>query len=143
MTTQSIEQQQASIIDDFNQFSDWTDRYEYLIDLGKHLEPLDEKYKSEAYLVKGCQSQVWLLGEIKDGRLFLKADSDAIITKGIIALLMRVFSGQKVEDIVKDYLKGKWAENNLFLINPNTKNTPQRKNKPTKIMNLSDNNIWH
>jgi len=94
-----INQQQDLIIDEFSQFTSWTDRYEYLIDLGKSLPPLDEKYKTSAYLVKGCQSQVWLHGEIKDKRLFLQADSDAVITKGIIALLIRVFSGQKVEDI--------------------------------------------
>jgi len=94
-----INQQQDIIIDEFGQFTNWTDRYEYLIDLGKSLPPLDEKYKTSAYLVKGCQSQVWLHGEIADKRLYLQADSDAVITKGIIALLIRVFSGQQTADI--------------------------------------------
>jgi cysteine desulfuration protein SufE len=95
-----INQIQDVIIDEFDQFTSWTDRYEYLIDMGKSLTPLSEKYKTEAYLVKGCQSKVWLHGEIRDGRLFLEADSDAVITKGIIALLIRVFSGQTALDIV-------------------------------------------
>ena len=95
-----INKQQDIIIDEFAQFESWTDRYEYIIDLGKNLKPLDEKYKTAAYLVKGCQSQVWLHGEIRDKRLYLEADSDAVITKGIIALLIRVFSGQKTDDIL-------------------------------------------
>jgi len=94
-----INQQQDLIIDEFGQFTSWDDRYEYLIDMGKNLPPLDEKYKTAAYLVKGCQSQVWLHSEVRDKRLYLEADSDAVITKGIIALLIRVFSGQKLEDI--------------------------------------------
>ncbi|HEX5112825.1 MAG TPA: SufE family protein, partial [Saprospiraceae bacterium] len=83
-----INKEQDLIIDEFAQFESWTDRYEYIIDLGKNLKPLDEKYKTAAYLVKGCQSQVWLHGEVRDKRLYLEADSDAVITKGIIALLI-------------------------------------------------------
>ncbi len=90
-----INQQQDIIIDEFSEFTSWTDRYEYLIDLGKSLPPLDEKYKTSAYLVKGCQSQVWLHGEVSNDRLYLEADSDAVITKGIIALLIRVFNRSK------------------------------------------------
>jgi len=94
-----INQQQDLIIEEFSLFTSWDERYEYLIDLGKSLPPLNEQYKTAAYLVKGCQSQVWLHGEIRDQRLYLEADSDAVITKGIIALLIRVFSGQKLSDI--------------------------------------------
>ena len=95
-----INQQQDIIIEEFNQFDDWADRYEYLVDLGKNLPAINEKYKTDAYLVKGCQSKVWLHGEVRDKRLYLEADSDAVITKGIIALLIRVFSGQPVEQVV-------------------------------------------
>lgn len=94
-----IRQQQEEIIGEFAQFTDWADRYEYLIDLGKNLPPIRPAYKTDAYLVKGCQSKVWLHGEIRNDRLYLEADSDAVITKGIIALLIRVLSGQKTADI--------------------------------------------
>src|SRR5687768_12521898 len=101
MATQSsgISKAQDQIIEEFLQFSDWSDKYEYLIDLGKELAPLDAKYKTDLHAVKGCQSKVWVHAEVRDGKLFLQADSDAIITKGIIALLIRLFSGQKVEDV--------------------------------------------
>jgi cysteine desulfuration protein SufE len=95
----NIERKQQAIIEEFELFPDWTEKYEYLVDLGKQLPPMPEQYKTEAYLVKGCQSRVWLHGEVRNGRLYLEADSDAIITKGIIALLIRVFSGQRVEEI--------------------------------------------
>lgn len=94
-----VTKEQERVIDEFSQFTDWSDKYEYLIDLGKALPPLPEKYKSEFYAIKGCQSKVWLHADEKDGRLYLNADSDAMITKGIIALLIRVLSGQKVEEI--------------------------------------------
>ncbi|HJW27659.1 MAG TPA: SufE family protein, partial [Saprospiraceae bacterium] len=97
----SIQAQQEAIIEEFSQFTDWTDRYEYLIDMGKNLPVIDAQYKTDAYLVKGCQSRVWLHGEIQNHRLYLQADSDAVITKGIIALLVRVFSGQDLEEIQK------------------------------------------
>jgi cysteine desulfuration protein SufE len=95
----NIERKQQSIIEEFGLFPDWTEKYEYLVDLGKQLPPMPEQYKSDVYLVKGCQSRVWLHGEVRNGRLYLEADSDAIITKGIIALLIRVFSGQRIEEI--------------------------------------------
>lgn len=95
----AISKEQEQVIEEFSQFSDWTDKYEYLIDLGKALPPLPEKYKTDLFAIKGCQSKVWLQAEVKEGRLYLNADSDAFITKGIIALLIRVLSGQKVEDI--------------------------------------------
>lgn len=94
-----IQREQDLVIEEFSQFADWTDKYEYLIDLGKALPRLDEVYKNELHLVRGCQSRVWLHAAVRDGRLYLNADSDAAITKGIIALLIRVFSGQKTEDI--------------------------------------------
>lgn len=95
----NIERKQQAIIDDFALFPDWTEKYEYLVDLGKQLPPMPAQYKTDAYLVKGCQSKVWLHGDVRNGRLYLEADSDAIITKGIIALLIRVFSGQRVDEI--------------------------------------------
>lgn len=94
-----INAEQDSVIDEFSQFTDWSDRYEYLIDLGKALPPLNEKYKTDFHLVKGCQSKVWLHAEVKEDRLFLSADSDTVITKGIIALLIRVLGGQKLAEI--------------------------------------------
>lgn len=103
MVTQAsaIEKEQDIIIDEFSNFTDWSDKYEYLIDLGKALPPLNEKYKTEAHLVKGCQSKVWLHAEIREDRVFLFADSDTVITKGIIALLIRVLNGQKGIEIEK------------------------------------------
>ncbi len=102
MATQvsGIIKEQEQVIEEFSQFTDWSDKYEYLIDFGKALPPLPEKYKTDFYAIKGCQSKVWLHAEVKDGRLYLNADSDAFITKGIIALLIRILSGQKVEDVV-------------------------------------------
>lgn len=99
-----ITRAQEEIIEEFAQFTDWTEKYEYLIDLGKELPPLDERYRDELHTVKGCQSKVWLHAEMMDGRLFLNADSDAAITKGIIALLIRVYTGQKAEDISSSQL---------------------------------------
>lgn len=103
MATQSsgIAKAQDQIIENFSQFSDWSDKYEYLIDLGKELPPLDAKYKNDLHAVKGCQSKVWVHADVQQGKLELQADSDAIITKGIIALLIKVFSGQKVEDVAQ------------------------------------------
>lgn len=95
----SIEDIKEEIISEFNMFDDWMDRYDYLIEQGKDLEPLDEKYKTKENLIKGCQSQVWLNAYVENGLLYFKADSDAIITKGMIALLVRAFSGHKPEEI--------------------------------------------
>ena len=95
----SIINEQDQIVEEFSQFSDWSDKYEYLIDLGKALPPLDDNFKTDAYLVKGCQSKVWLQAEVQNDRLLLNADSDTVITKGIIALLIRVLSGQRLIDI--------------------------------------------
>lgn len=97
----SIDEIQAEIIDEFSLFDDWMQRYEYLIELGKSLPLIDEEHKKDENLIKGCQSQVWVHADLKDNRVVFTADSDAIITKGIIALMVRVLSGQKPEDIVK------------------------------------------
>lgn len=95
----TIDQIQNEIIEEFALLGDWTERYEYLIALGKELPILDPAYKTADNLIKGCQSQVWLHAEMQNGLLFFHADSDAIITKGIIALLIRVFSGQNAAEI--------------------------------------------
>lgn len=95
-----IKEIQNDIIDEFSMFDDWDERYQYVIDLGKSLPLIDEKYKDDDHIVKGCQSKVWLHADQKDGRVVFTADSDAIITKGIIAILVRVFSGQKAADIL-------------------------------------------
>ena len=97
MTIQEIEQQ---IIDEFANFDEWLDRYAYLIDLGKECPTIDEKDKTEQNLIRGCQSRVWLSCQEKDGLLYFRADSDAVITRGIIALLIRAFDGQAPKDIL-------------------------------------------
>lgn len=96
----TIKETQLEIIDEFSMFDDWMQRYEYIIDLGKSLPLIDSQYQVEENLIKGCQSQVWLHAEQKDGKIFFTANSDAILTKGIIAILIRVFSGQTPEQIV-------------------------------------------
>lgn len=97
MTIKEVEQQ---IVEEFSIFTDWMDKYEYLIELGKSLPIINEREKLENNLIKGCQSRVWLSSEYKDGRVFFTADSDAIITKGIISLLIRVFSGRTPKEII-------------------------------------------
>ena len=96
----SIKELQEEIIEDFSVFEDWMGKYEYLIDFGKSLEPLEEQYKTEEHEVKGCQAKVWLHTEIVDGKLIFEADSDAIITKGIIGLLVHVLSNHDVDEII-------------------------------------------
>lgn len=95
----TIKDIQEEIIEDFKIFDDWMQKYEYLIDLGKELDPIDKKYKIEDNLIKGCQSRVWLQAEYTDGRIIYTADSDAIMTKGIIAILINVLSGQTPSEI--------------------------------------------
>lgn len=97
MTIQEI---QNEIVDEFSMFDDWMQRYEYIIDLGKSLPLIDEKYKTEDNIITGCQSKVWVHAEKKDDKIVFTADSDAILTKGIIAILIRAFSNQKAEDIL-------------------------------------------
>lgn len=96
----TIKEVQNEIIDEFSMFDDWTERYEYIIDLGKSLPMIDEQYKTDDYIIKGCQSKVWLNAEQKDGKVVFTADSDAILTKGIIAIMIRVFSEQNPKDIL-------------------------------------------
>lgn len=100
MSQKSIAQIQEEIIDEFSMFDDWMQRYEYMIELGKSLPLIAPEYKVDDYLIKGCQSKVWVFAELENEELTFTADSDAIITKGIIALLIRVFSGQKPKDIL-------------------------------------------
>ena len=92
---------QEEIVDEFAMFDEWDERYQYVIDLGKTLPLVDEQYKTEENIIKGCQSKVWLHGEAKDGKVIFTADSDAILTKGIIAILIRVFSNQSPEAILQ------------------------------------------
>lgn len=96
----NIQAIQEEIIDEFSMFDDWDERFQYVIDLGKDLPLIDEKYKTEDNIIKGCQSKVWLHADEEDGKLIFTADSDAIITKGIIAVLIRTFSYQKPQDIL-------------------------------------------
>lgn len=100
----SITEIEDEIVEEFDLFDDQMDRYEYIIDLGKKLPALDAKFQTDDFLVKGCQSKVWLHAYEKDGRLFFEADSNTAITKGIIALLLRVLSGQKPADILNAQL---------------------------------------
>ena len=95
-----IDELQEEIIDEFDMFEDWMERYEYIIEMGKSLPLIDEKYKTNENLIKGCQSKVWLHASLIDDKLIFSADSDAILTKGIIALLLRVYSGQSPQDIL-------------------------------------------
>lgn len=95
---QDIEQE---IVDDFALFEDWEGKYEYLIDMAKALPKIEDKYKVEENIIKGCQSKVWLHTEKQDGKIVFTADSDAIITKGLVALMVRVLSHQSADDIVK------------------------------------------
>ena len=101
---QKINEIQDSIIKEFDLFDNWMQKYEYLIDLGKELAPIEKKHKCDENLIKGCQSRVWLHAEIQNKKIKYLADSDAIMTKGIIALLIRVFSNQKASEISKTKL---------------------------------------
>ena len=96
----SIKEKQQELIDDFAFLSDWEQKYEYIIDLGKELKGLPEEKKNENILIKGCQSQVWLDAELRDGKIFFLADSDGILPKGIISLLVGVYSGHTAEEIL-------------------------------------------
>lgn len=96
----TIQEIENEIVEEFAVYDDWMDKYAYLIEIGNDLPGMDEAHKTEDNLIQGCQSRVWFHAEMKDGRLWFTADSDAIITKGIAGLLVRVFSGQRSEDIV-------------------------------------------
>lgn len=96
-----IQKIQDEIVDEFAMFEDWMQRYEYMIDLGKSLPLIEEQYKTDDNIIRGCQSKVWVHAELEDNKLVFTADSDAIITKGIIAILIRAFSNQKPADIIE------------------------------------------
>ena len=95
----SIEEAENELVEEFELFTDWMGKYENIIDIGKTVPLIDPKYKDEAHLIKGCQSQVWLHSDYKDGKIFYSADSDAIITKGLVAMVIRVLSGHTPEEI--------------------------------------------
>ena len=97
----TIQEIQAEIVEEFGMFEDWMEKYEYIIELGKNLPLIDDKHKTDKNLIKGCQSRVWLYADYKDGKIIYSADSDAIITKGIVAILIRVLSNQNAEEIAK------------------------------------------
>ena len=96
----TINEIQDEVIEEFSSFTDWMDKYHLLIDLGNELEPLDEKYKTESNLIDGCQSRVWLQADLIDGKMVLQAESDALIVKGIVALLIRVLSGHSPQEVL-------------------------------------------
>jgi cysteine desulfuration protein SufE len=96
----SIEEIEQEIVGEFELFDSWDDKYEYIIDMGKKLPPLEEEHKKVENKVKGCQSTVWLVADDINGRIYFKADSDAVIVKGLISMLIRVLSGQKPDDII-------------------------------------------
>ena len=98
----TLEETKAAVVEDFMLFDDWMDKYEYLINLGKELEPLPEACRTEDRLIRGCQSRVWLDARMEEGKIVFRADSDALITRGIIALLVRVYSGRTPEEIAAD-----------------------------------------
>ena len=98
--TKSLQETESDVVDEFSMFDEWLDKYEYLIELGKSLTDYPEEKKTDERLIKGCQSRVWVDYKIDGGRIFFNADSDAIITKGIISLLIRIYSGRTPEEIL-------------------------------------------
>jgi len=96
----TIPEIEAEIVEEFSLFDDWESKYEYIIDLGKKLPPLEDEYKIDENKVRGCQSTVWLVADYRDGKVFYKAESDAVIVKGLISMLIRVLSGQTPEQII-------------------------------------------
>jgi len=100
----TINEIQDEIIEEFSMFEDWMERYDYIIDLGKSLPEMDEKLKTDENLIRGCQSKVWLYAEMEGDKILFKADGDAILTKGIVALLLQVFSNQTPKDILDSEL---------------------------------------
>jgi len=104
----TIEATENEIVEEFSLFDSWDDKYEYIIDLGKKLPPLDDQYKKDENRVRGCQSTVWLTADYENGKIFFKADSDAVIVKGLISMLIRVLSGQEPDKIINanlDFIK--------------------------------------
>ena len=100
----TIDELQDEVIEEFSDFDDWMDKYQLLIDLGSEQEPLDEKYKTDQNLIDGCQSRVWLQADLVDGKIIFQAESDALIVKGIVALLIQVVSGHTPDEILENDL---------------------------------------
>ena len=100
----TINEIQEEIIEEFNAFDDWMDKYSLIIDMGNNLTPLDEKYKTNQNLIEGCQSRVWITAQMKDGKVHFEGESDAIIVKGIVSLLFRVLNNQTPSDILNNEL---------------------------------------
>lgn len=97
----TINEIQDELIEDFSLYDDWMEKYEYIIQLGKELPLIDEQYKRDEYIIKGCQSKVWLHPDVKDGKIYFTADSDALITKGLVALMVKVLSGHTPKEIAE------------------------------------------
>jgi cysteine desulfuration protein SufE len=100
----TIEQVQNEIVEEFSVYTDWMDKYGYLIELGNDLQNLDPKEKTDQYLIKGCQSRVWLIAEMQDGKIIFRGESDAVIVKGLVALLLRVVSGRTPKELLENDL---------------------------------------
>nr|WP_321354452.1 SufE family protein [uncultured Draconibacterium sp.] len=100
----SMEEIQQEIIEEFSMYEDWMDKYAYLIELGNDLEDLDAKDKNDQNIIKGCQSRVWLVAELKDGKIYFRGESDAVIVKGLVALLLRVVSGRTPKELLETEL---------------------------------------
>ena len=96
-----IPQIEDEIVEEFELFDNWEDKYEYIIDMGKKLPLLDDAHKKDEHRIRGCQSTVWMVSELRDGKIFYQADSDAVIVKGLISMLIRVLSGQTPQDIIQ------------------------------------------
>ena len=112
----SIQETENQVVEELSLFGDWMDKYNYLIELGKNLPMIDEKYKVNNNLINGCQSKVWLHAEMKEGKIIFTADSDAIITKGLVSLLIRILSGRTPDEIIEaklDLLDGTGLKEHL------------------------------
>lgn len=96
----SVEETEQQIIEEFSLFDDWMDKYNHLIEMGKSLKIIDDKYRDQQHLISGCQSRVWLHAEYRDGKVYFTADSDAVITKGLVSLMTRVFDGRTPDEII-------------------------------------------
>ncbi|MFN4285036.1 MAG: SufE family protein [Lacibacter sp.] len=96
----TIPEIEAEIVEEFGLFDTWDEKYEYIIDMGKKLRPLDDQYKKDEYKIKGCQSTVWMVSEFKDGKVWYRAESDAVIVKGLVSMLIRVLSGHTPQEII-------------------------------------------
>jgi len=122
----TIEQAEQQLIEEFSYFNDWADKHSYIIELGKELQPIDPQYKIPQYLISGCQSQVWLHADFVDGKIVFSADSDAIITRGIVSLLIKVLSNRMPEEILTaklDFIDAIGLRSHLTLMRSNGLNS--------------------